>query len=181
MNLLPDARKKVLMHLYALRLGVVAAYMLTGVLISTVVLMVPAYLYFHQAVEQRSQELAGLGQELAGVEEQQVSARVKTLNANAVYLTQGASKTSVSAVVRALTAVPHPNVRIHGISFSQGAPGKPSTVMLSGSAATREALRTYVSSLKALSYVTTVDLPINAYAKETDIEFSLTLIGSFAL
>ena len=167
------------MHLYGLRLGVVAAYLLSGVLVVTVVLMVPAYLYFHQAVVVRTQELAGLGEELAGSEEQQVSARVKTLNDNATYLAQVAVRVSASGAVRAITAVPRPGVRITGISFSSGAPGKPSTMNLTGVAATREALRAYVASLKALPYITAADLPISAYAKESNIEFSLALSGTF--
>lgn len=179
MNLLPDARKKVLMHLYALRLGVVAAWLLTGVLIVTVVLMIPAYLYFHQAVQTRTAELAGLGEELAGSEEQQVSTRVKTLNDNAAYLTQAASRVSASGAIRVIASTPRNNIRITGMSFSAGAAGKPSTMNLSGVATTREALRTYVASLKALPYITTVDLPISAYAKETNIEFSIALTGTF--
>lgn len=179
MNLLPDARKKVLMHLYALRLGVVAAYLISGVLLITAVLMIPAYVYVHQTVQIRSAELAGLGEELAGSEEQQVSARVKSLNESAVYLTQVASRVSASSAIRTITDIPRNNVRITGVSFSAGAPGKPSTMNLTGVAATREALRMYAGSLKALPYISTVDLPISAYAKESNIEFSITLTGTF--
>lgn len=181
MNLLPDSRKKTLAQLYVLRVIVVAALLASGVLLIHAVLMMPSYLYLHQTAVERTLQLAGLGQELAGTEEQQVSARVKSLNDNATYLTQAATRTSVSKAVRAITEVPHPSVQIVGISFSAGQSGKPSTMTLTGKAVSREGLRAYVTALKALPYITTADLPISAYAKESDIDFIVTLTGSFTI
>ncbi len=179
MNLLPDSRKKALARLYLLRAVVVAALVVSGVLLIHVGLMTPSYLYFHQIVRDRSAELAGLGQELAGTEEQQVSTRVKSLNDNATYLSQAAARISVSKAVRTVTEVNHPGVRITGISFTVGANNKPSTMIVTGVAASRDVLRAYASALKTLPYITSADLPISAYAKETDIDFVVTLTGSF--
>ncbi len=49
---------------------------------------------------------------------------------------------------------------------------------VSGMAATRDALRQYATALGGLPYVSKADLPISAYAKDSDITFTITLTGT---
>lgn len=181
MNLLPDHRKKALAHLYFIRVGVISAALLSGVLIVHTTLMVPSYLAYAQAAADREVELVGLGRELSGTEEKEVSNRVKTLNDNASYLAQAASGTAGSSAIRAIIAAPRPGIRITGFSFGRGKTVETSRMTIAGVGSTRESLRSYVAVLKALPYVSAVELPINAYAKETDIAFTIVLTGSFNL
>lgn len=180
MNLLPDTRKQALVRLYLTRVGVVAALLLSGVFLVHTTLTLPSYLYLHQQVTERTQELAGLGEKLAGSKEREVSARITALNASATYLSHTESKVTASGAMRAVGSVPHTGVKLTGFSFSQPlAVGSAPKMTLSGNAVSREALRAYVSALGTLPYITKVDLPISAYAKETDIDFTITLSGTF--
>ncbi len=180
MNLLPDTRKHALVRLYLMRVSVVAALLLSGVLLVHATLTLPSYLYLYQLVTERTQELATLGERLAGSKEREVSARVSTLNTSATYLSHIESRVTASGALRAIGAIPHPGVGLTGFSFSQPlATASAPKMTLSGNAVSREALRAYASSLQTLPYISKVDLPISAYAKETDIDFTITLSGTF--
>lgn len=179
MNLLPDSRKKVLAQLYLVRLVVVASLVIAGVLCVHVALMAPNYLHARQERITQEAALLGIGEALSGTEEKQVSDRVKALNDSATYLVQAAASPRVSKAIRAVSEVPHTGVRVTGFSFTGAQGSQPARMTISGVASSRATLREYVATLKTLPYVSSVDIPIGAYAKETDISFTVTLAGSF--
>ena len=180
MNLLPDTRKQALVRLYLTRVGVVAALLLSAVFLVHATLALPSYLYLHQVIAERTQEVSDLGERLAGSKVREVSARVAALNASATYLSQTQSRATASGAIRAIGSVSHPGVRLTGFSFSQPVAITSAPKMtLTGNAGSRETLRAYVSALGTLPYISKVDLPISAYAKETDINFTITLSGTF--
>ncbi len=152
--------------------------MLSAVLVIHLVLMVPAYVVTNEEVSVREHTLRGLGEKLAGSEDKQVSVRVNALTEKVTKLAGSARAHTTSDALRAILLVPHPGVRITGLSFTPGVSGK---MILVGTATTRETLRSYVATLGTLPYVSNVDLPISAYAKESNIEFSIVLTGTFAL
>ncbi len=178
MNLLPDSRKRALANLYLVRVAVVAIVALSAVLGIHAALTTPSLVYVNQVVRDRTQQLAGLGVQLAGEEDKQVGERVARLTQTATTLTQNAQGVSASGAVRAIIAIGHPGVTITGVSFARGQAVDTHRLSITGKAVSREALRSYASALGSLSYVRTVDLPISAYAKESNIDFSLTLIGT---
>lgn len=180
MNLLPDTRKKSLARLYLVRVAVVGTLLLSLVLFIHVVLGLPTLLLAKSLVAENAAELAALTTRLAGSEDKQVGQRIATLNTLAEALTKTAETPSVSDVVRAISALPHSGVRITSLSYARDTAGTANRMTLTGTAASREALRTYVATLSGLPYVKSVDLPISAYAKETDITFTITLIGTLA-
>lgn len=177
MNLLPDSRKQTLARLYLMRLVVVCALLVSGVLCIHMLLAVPALAYTYQLVADRTIEAVVLGEKLSGTEVREVSGRIKTLNDTAVALSHSMSDGTATQAIGHITAVPHGGVRITGISFSKGATDTSSRMVLTGTAVSRESLRSYVSSLNSVPSVSSVDLPISAYAKESDIDFSITLTG----
>ncbi len=178
MNLLPDSRKRALAHLYLARVAVVSVVALSGVLAVHAILMLPSLIYLNQVVQDRTQELGTLGEQLAGGGDREVGERVARLTASATALAQNAQGVSASNAMRALTSVPHPGVSITGLSFARGQTSDAHRLSITGKATSREALRSYAAALGTLPYVKTVDLPISAYAKESNIDFSLTLIGT---
>jgi hypothetical protein len=178
MNLLPDSRKRALARLYLVRVAVVATTLLAAVLFIHTALMVPSLIYARQVVNDRTSMLAGLGEQLAGSEDKQVGERVQRLTVTAQALAQSAQGPSASGAVRAVMDTAHSGVLITGLSYARGQAPDAHRMTIAGKAKTREALRAYAFALDALPYVTSVDLPISAYAKESDITFSLTLVGS---
>lgn len=177
-NLLPEERVRAFRQLYFLRIAVVSLLLASGVIIVHGVLLLPTYLYLSGAVQERTLALASLSDTLAGSEEQEIQARVAALSEDAAYLARLAETPKASAAVSAVMALPRPGVTLTGFSFAPSASGG-ATMALTGQASTRETLRAYEDTLKAASFVKTVDLPISAYAKERDIGFTVMLSGPF--
>lgn len=180
MNLLPDTRKHILARVYLLRLAVVTALVFSAVLVVHVVLSVPAFVHVSAQVRENAITLEGLTAQLAGSQAQQVSDRVTALTERATYLAQSARQGTASSALRTMAGVSHPGIRLTSLSYAQATGSGTAKMTLTGIATSREALRAYVHTLSALPYVAQASLPISAYAKEADIEFSLQLTGTFA-
>lgn len=181
MNLLPESRKKALSRMYTVRLGVVGVLLLSGVLVIHSVLTVPTLVHQYLAIQESAAFVSALDKQLTGSGEQEVSARVRELNETGAELTRTAAAATASGAVRAVTQVPHPGVRITGFSFTRGVTDTERQMRIVGRATSREALRAYANALGTVPYIATVDLPISAYAKETDIDFAIVLTGSLML
>ncbi len=176
-NLLPPERARSLRRLYFMRLATVGILMLGGIVVAHGVLLLPSYLYVSEQVRSREAALASFSSTLAGSEEQEVKARIAALNEDASHLSSLAETPAASALIRALLAVPHPGIRLSGFTYTPAINGAEPKMSLSGVAASREALRRYDEALASLPYVSDTDLPISAYAKESDIAFSIALTG----
>lgn len=174
-NLLPKERCRALRHLYFMRLTVVSLIVLSGVAIVHGILLLPSYLYLQNQVEEREAALARLTTTLAGTEEQGINMRVASLAADSAHLARLSSVPKASAAVSAVIKLPRSGIRLTGFSFAPATEG--ATMTVSGVASTREALRRFEQSLASEPYVTKADLPISAYAKESDIAFTVTLTG----
>ena len=179
-NLLPPERVRSFRRLYFLRLLTVGVALLAGVVLVHGVLLLPSYLYLNQQIAERKELLASLSATLAGSEEREVSARVTQLMEDATYLARLQGAPTASWALRSILEIPRPGISLTGFTFSPAQGEGEARVLLSGTAATRESLRRYDEALGAEPYVTSTNLPISAYAKESDIDFTITLTGSFA-
>lgn len=179
-NLLPEERMRSLRRLYFIRLAVVAVVLLSGVILVHGVLLLPSYLYLRNQVGERAASLVALTTTLAGSEEKEISSRVAALGEDSAHLARLSSVPKASAAIRAITALPRSGIRLTGFSFAPN-PGAETMMSVSGVATTREALRTFEQSLANQPFITSVDLPISAYAKERDISFTISLTGPLAL
>ena len=177
-NLLPPERARGLRQLYFFRLATVAMLVLSGTAIIHGVLLLPSFLYAKQQVKEKETILASLTATLAGSEERQVSARVNKLTQDATYLARLKERPAASTAVAAFLEVPRTGVRMTGFTFTGPEEGKEARMTVSGIAASRESLRRFEQALSAEPYVTSTDLPISAYAKESDIDFTITLSGT---
>lgn len=176
-NLLPPERATATRREYFVRLGVVSLLLLAAALVVHGVLLLPSYLYLHQQVVDRQARVASLDAALTGSEGQQVNARVETLDANATYLARLSNAASASASIRTVLSTPHTGIRLIGFTYAPPLGAAPGRIGVTGIADTRESLRRYDAALAALPFVISADLPISAYAKESDIEFTITLTG----
>jgi len=177
MNLLPEMRKDALARMYQLRLAVVGVLVLSGVLLVHAIGMLPSFLYIEQLQRVYEADLSGIGEKLAGLEEKAIRLRVTTLESRAKELQKTAEEGTASNVLRAVTALPHPGIQIDHLSFTRGKGDQTPSMTIAGMATSRETLRAYSATLSLLPYVEKADLPISAFAKETDIPFSITLTG----
>ena len=177
MDLLPRPRAARVMRSYFLRLATVATLAVSAALAVHAVLLLPSYLHVRFEVEERERALSELEASLAGGQDQGIKERSERLAKDAAYFSGLAGLPKASRAVAAVIAVPRPGVTLEGFSFAPGERGASMTV--SGRAASREALRAFESRLESEPYVESAELPISAYAAETDIEFSILLTGPF--
>jgi hypothetical protein len=179
-NLLPKERIRAFRREYFVRLGALTLALLALIVIIHGVLLFPSYLALSGARAAKEGELSRATAELANSSGADVNARLASLKSNADYLSGLSDVPTGSAAVRAMLSAPRTGIRITALSFTppSGKGEKDGKMTVSGVAATREALRAYNLALSSLPFVTSADLPINAYAEEADINFEVTLTGT---
>lgn len=177
-NLLPASRGKANRAAYFFRLGTVGVLMLSLVVVLSAVLLTPTYLYLAQRVSANQARIAHLDSALASSEEQEVNARLEQLAKDAGHLAELAKRASASNAIRAVLAVSRPGIVLSGFTFTVGKEGEEHKMTVSGLSSSREALRRYDQALSDLPFVTSAELPISAYAAESNIPFTITLTGT---
>lgn len=178
-NLLPEFRKRSFRRQYFLRLGTAVLVTLAFLAILHGILLLPTYLYARNEVARATAELAALNASADTAGEAELTARKATLNATATNLARLQEAPTASAALRAALAVPRPGIALTGFTFTAPSPANATARMqVTGTAASRDSLRQYAAALGTLPFVTNTDLPISAYAKETDIDFTITLSGT---
>ena len=177
-NLLPKENVRLFRRAYFYRLLTVAALAGTALFFISALLLFPSYLLAHNQVQLEQGTLTELNKTINSSEGQGATARVAALreNINRLGLLKTAPK--ASALLRGILAVSHSGITLSSFVVTPPIQTTPGKVTLSGTADTREVLRMYTVELGKLSYVSTVDLPISVYAKETDIPFTITLTGT---
>lgn len=179
-NLLPPERKKALRRIYLVRLATLCVLMISFIVLSSGVLLVPSYIYQHQRNALSQSELTTLNASLTLSGGRDVATRFKLLSQDAAYLSRLATTSSASVLVTAITNQPHAGINISGLSYTPSSSGKGTDgrLVLNGMALNRTALHAYVDALSKQPFVTNADLPISSYATEKDIPFTITLTGT---
>lgn len=174
-NLLPIDRQQRLRRDYFLRLGTVIALAVTILVCSSIVLLVPTYVFLIKSADAKANRLASLESRLSSADEVEISARLATLSSNASVLTKFAKASSVSTIIRTVLAVPRPGIKIFGMTHAPIVGKKQGIITISGLSATRDALRSYQLALQNAPFVSAAELPISVYAKDADIPFTVTI------
>jgi hypothetical protein len=79
-------------------------------------------------------------------------------------------------IMRKVLDISHPGIALSGFLYLPANGKKPGTLSISGSSATRDTLRGYQTAIQSAPFVKSADLPVSAYAKDTDIAFTITVI-----
>lgn len=174
-NLLPPERQRELSRDYILRLVVVAAVLATALTLSAAVLLIPTYVFLNGSANDKKVHLARIESTLSSTDEAALSARLSALSTNSTTLTALSNATSVSAIIREMLAVSRPGVTLSGFSYSPSAERGSGTLVISGFSATRDALRNYQLALQKAPFVFSATLPVSAYAKDSNIPFTITV------
>jgi hypothetical protein len=191
-NLLPTPRRRALRREYFLRLGVVATLLVAVLTVAMGILLLPTYVFLAQSTRAKEARLASIEATFSSGDEAGLSARLSALSRDADTLSALGGALSVSAVIRAVLAVPRTSITLSSFTYTpassaapkSGAPATPktfATLSLSGVATTRDALRSYQLALQAAPFARSADLPVSAYAKDTNNVFVITVALSPAL
>lgn len=177
-NLLPASKRRAFRREYFVRLVTTAFGLATLLVAILAALLVPAYLYAHAQAAREQAQLDQIASSASSAQERSVNDQINSVKADIAYLARLGNQPAASDAIRAILAVPHPGVTISGFTYTAPTAQAQAQMEVTGTASTRDTLRTYVASLGQLPYVSKADLPISAYAKDSAIPFTVTLTGS---
>ena len=174
-NLLPLERQQVLSRDYFLRLSVVAVLLLTILVGAAGILLLSSYVFLVKSTSVKEERLATIESTLSSIDETALTARLTALSTKAATLIALADVPSASTIIRDVLAISRPGITLSAFAYTPTADKKPGTLAISGSSATRDALRSYQLALQNAPFALSVDLPISVYAKDTNIAFTITV------
>lgn len=172
-NLLPPTRRHQLVREYYFRLGVVVSIFAVALLGVAALLLLPTYLYLTGSASEKETRLAHITAALASADEVALSTRLAVLSKDAAAIAALSKKPSASVALRAALAVPHPGIALSGLTYVPET--KTRTLLITGTAATRETLRAYQIALEGMPGAISATLPVSVYAKDADIGFTITI------
>lgn len=179
-NLLSPERTRAFSQGYFYRLGTVVALGFALMLVLHAMMLAPAYFTLAEAKANEATLLAAVNERLSSAGDKAITERLAALGKQSEHLVRLSGVPSATATMRAALLLPRSGITLTGLSFTPPAGKTGGQLRLTGTAVSRDALRSYQSTLGTLPTVTSVDLPISAYAKESDIPFTITLTGSFS-
>lgn len=176
-NLLPPERLRALRRDYFVRLGIVGVFLVIILTLAAAILLLPTFVLLTTNESAAKIHLASIESSLSSSDDAALSAKLAALSNSAASLSALANTRSVSMTVRTILAVPSPGVTLSHLEYSSATDtnNNPNTLTISGIAATRDALRSYQLALQGSSFVHSADLPVSAYAKDTNITFTITV------
>ena len=175
-NLISEDRIRFFKRRYYLRLLTVVISVGAVLTLFHGVLLLPTYLYAKDSADALQKEIALFVATNGREEAQSVGERITALETKAQAIEQILATPSASALLRSVLAVPQGGIEVSRLSISGGEQER--RMSISGLAANRESLRDFHASLQVLSFVEHADLPLGAYALDSDIPFTITLTGS---
>ena len=175
-NLLPSERQKALSRDYFFRLGVVSVVLMSILVLAAAVLLVPTYVFLVKSISAKETRLATIESVLSSADEATLSTRLTALTNDATILMALADAPSASVVVRSVLAVSRLGVTLSSFTYTPAAGKTPGTLLVSGIAATRDSLRSYQLALQSAPFTLSAALPVSAYAKDSGITFTVTVI-----
>lgn len=175
-DLLPQKSARARIREYYIRLTVVVLISVTILACVASVSITPTYLLISENLTARGVTLSGLKLKSTATDEREITARIASLLSytNAVLALKNVSP--ASTLVASVLAIPRTGILISSMSYVSGSGGKATSLLLSGSATTRNTLRDYQIALGQSPRILSVDLPVSVYAKDTNIPFNMTLV-----
>lgn len=177
-NLIPESRANLLIRDYYCRLGVVALILINILFVISAIMLLPAYVSLTSTIHGKEAQLERLSDTLAASGDTALSQRIATLSTDLKRLSVLQDTPPVSSTVRNILATSRSGIVITGLDYTATTRNGSRTVSIMGTAASRDALRTFQIALQQQPFAQSVDLPVSAYAKDTNIPFTITVILS---
>ena len=174
-NLLPPERQRALYREHILRVCVVSIVLVIVLTIISAILLFPTYVFLAKNYDIKESRLIGIESALSSADGTAFSARLSALSGNTEVLAKLGNTKSASTIIRAVLAVPHPRVALSGFTYAPATGKNSGTLTVSGTATSRDSLRDYQLALQSAPFSASAVLPVSAYAKDSDIAFTITV------
>ncbi len=170
-NLLPESEKKILRKEYSRRRALVFLGLLVALIGIAVVFLVPTYVLSHVKRNSVEQEHDAAAKEYASHSALPV-AEIQHIQDLLILIGDGQATASSSLIIKTITDARGAGIKMNSLSISWS---DKSTVQIQGISSTREALRSFTNTLQSTKMFDNVNVPVSAYAKDSDIPFSITM------
>lgn len=171
-NLLPTQRMVAHERATRIRFGVVVCVGVAILALTGSLLLVPARFMLQQTIAEKEAELALLQTASTTSDRTMVGERLDQLLKNVTAVKALSRSGSASAALRNLLEIPREGIVLTGLTYT---PSQPSTLIVTGVAATRDTLHDYQTALQRASFVRASQLPVSSYAKNVQVPFTITL------
>lgn len=178
MNLLSATEKENIKSVFKSRTIKVAMYAISFVMLSGLVMLLPAYFISTGYMQDKSVEkLSRILIKASEIEE--LLKLPEEINAKADFVQAHTSKPSAVQIIEKILSFLPEEVYLKSVNFNRNHTfkGKAGTVVLvSGSALTRESLLRFSNALKNSKEFSQVEIPVSSFAKDRNLTFSITLL-----
>lgn len=173
-NLLPEVRQRLLAREYRFRLGVVILAVATALVVVAGIFLIPTYIFVAENVVVQQTRLASIDATFVKADGPALSKHLTALSGEVVVLLGLKSGVAVTKTIASILTVPRPGVVLSEFLYTAATGKNKATFSISGTATTRDTLRNYQLALQSMPFIAAADLPISAYAKDSDIAFTIT-------
>lgn len=178
-NVLPQKERKRFEMEYKLRLVVVILALLSIAIVFGAILLLPSF-FVSQLKEESIMRQSELLQRAIAIRESDTStALLVALRSKVEALEAVQGQVLQTKLIETISQNTDASVTVDAFYYTRGAGGGESQLKITGRAATRTALISFVDRLKQESLFSMVDLPVSNLAKDSNIVFSITLEGEF--
>ncbi len=175
-NLLPLSRQQALEQEYWVRFGTIALVGATWLVVVTGVLLLPSYVLLGTSMSIAQADLINIEHTLSSADETELLGRLKTFTEEATYLRALKGAPSATHAVAVILSAPHTGVSLTSFVYVPGTGKVPRRVVVSGVASSRATLQRYQTALQSTNGVSSAELPVSSYAKESQIPFTIQVV-----
>lgn len=174
-DLLPVERRRRLHREYLFRLATVMVLM--GALLFAVAagLLVPTHMLLSREVAARKAQLASVEAVLTSTADAALSKQLDVFKSDIATLAALKSAPKATGVMQNALSVPRPGISLTGFSYTPLAGSHAGMLNITGVAKDRASLQAYQTAIQAATFATNADLPVSAYAKSSNIAFTIAV------
>lgn len=177
-NLLPKTEKDTIRREYRMRLAIVVLWLSFATFLVASFLLLPSFVLSSVKEKAALHRFTTLSAEV----EHESGARLRNLLAETQsqlpFFSRKAPAARWHELLTQLVSQKTDTISLTTVSFAGGENGA-RQVVIAGTARDRAGLRTFAKSLERIRFFEKVAVPISNYAKDTNIEFSVHITGTF--
>ncbi|MBP6868677.1 MAG: hypothetical protein KBC16_01040 [Candidatus Pacebacteria bacterium] len=179
-NLLPRERTRAFRQVYFMRLLTLAAVLATVLVVVHGLLLMPTYLLLSAEASEAKKTLDTLTQSQAqNGPKDEAGQKLEALNSDALRLQEVGGYISATETISSVLETLRTGIAITRFTYAPPSASGEGRLSLTGRAESRTALDSFVKELRKNTRFSVIDLPISAYAKETNLEFTISISGDF--
>jgi Tfp pilus assembly protein PilN len=174
-SLLPEEYRKKMQNEYKIRLAIIGFSGLIVLAVISGVFIFPTYLRISTENNISSIQKQALENQIILQTGQNSGEDIKSVKQNMSIASL--DRRSVISAIGAVIQAQSQDIKLTNFSYAYNS--KASTLSINGTASNRQSLQSFQKNLSAHKLFTSAELPLSDYAKDSNIPFSINLVGQF--